>query len=58
MKEYVCIEVRGYQQVGEKIREYLENGWHLHTYQATGHESTNQNSHFLLFERDSAGSNQ
>lgn len=52
MKEYVCIEVAGPWDVADSIQEKLKDGWHLHTYQATGHESSNSNSHFLLFERD------
>ena len=52
MKEYVCVEVANYIQIAEKIKEYLENGWHLHTYQATGSETTRASTHYLLFERD------
>lgn len=52
MKEYICVEVVNYPQISDVTKEYLENGWHLHTYQATGHESSNTTSHFLLFERD------
>ncbi len=51
MKEYICVEVRHPLDVGVKIKEYLEKGWQLHTYQATGHESSDMNSHFLLFEK-------
>jgi len=51
MKEYVCVEVTHYTQIAEKIKEFLEKGWHLNTYQATGSESTRASTHYLLFER-------
>ncbi len=52
MKEYVCVEIPNPQIMAKAIHEFLEGGWTLHTYQATGHESSNSNSHFLLFERE------
>lgn len=52
MKEYVCVQVLSHGQIAEAIQEHLADGWRLHTYQATGHESSNSNSHFLLFERE------
>ena len=51
MKEYVCVEVSHYTQIVEKIKEYLENGWHLHTYQATVEIGLGTIVHFLLFEK-------
>ena len=49
MKEYECIQVKNHKKVAEKIQEYLMNGWHLHTYQATGQAALT--THYLLFER-------
>lgn len=50
MKEYECVEVGHHRDVGKTIREWLENGWHLHTYQATGRDVWIK--HYLLFERE------
>jgi hypothetical protein len=36
MKEYECVQVGHHKKVAEVIHEHLMNGWHLHTYQATG----------------------
>ena len=36
MKEYKCVEVTHHKDVGEVIAEYQNDGWTLHTYQATG----------------------
>jgi len=58
MMEYICVEVSNYSQIAEKTKEYLDKGWHLHTYQATGHADSDSSSHFLLFEKDSVSSNQ
>ncbi|MFC1958762.1 hypothetical protein ACFLV6_02480 [Chloroflexota bacterium] len=49
MKEYECIQVDHHKEITKKIQEYLMNGWHLHTYQATG--DANFVKHYLLFER-------
>jgi len=51
MKKYECVELTNYTQIAYTIKEYLENGWHLHTYQAVGHESTRSSTHYLLFEK-------
>jgi len=55
MKEYECVEVKHYNDVGKTIAEYLKNGWHLHTYQTAGLSGGPVLSfvnHYLLFERD------
>ena len=49
MKEYICVEVTHYSTIAEKIKEFLDKGWHLHTYQATGQAALI--THYLLFER-------
>jgi hypothetical protein len=49
MKEYECVQVGHHKKVAEVIREYLMNGWHLHTYQATGQAA--MVTHYLLFEK-------
>ncbi|MFC1963052.1 hypothetical protein ACFLVL_00295 [Chloroflexota bacterium] len=55
MKEYDCVEVNHHKDIGRIIREYQENGWHLHTYQTAGMGSVFGKSsvkHYLLFDRD------
>ena len=49
MKEYECVQVNHHKEIAKTIKEYLMNGWHLHTYQATGLGTTV--THYLLFER-------
>jgi hypothetical protein len=49
MKEYICIQVNHHKKIVEVINEYLANGWHLHTYQATGIGT--EVKHYLLFEK-------
>jgi hypothetical protein len=49
MKEYECVQVNHHKEIAKVVEEYLTNGWHLHTYQATGYGA--MVSHYLLFER-------
>ena len=49
MKEYVCVQVNHHKNIAKVIQEHLIDGWHLHTYQATGHRG--MITHYLLFER-------
>jgi hypothetical protein len=49
MKEYECVQVNHHKEIAKVTKQYLANGWHLHTYQATGY-GTNI-THYLLFER-------
>ncbi|MGD8565867.1 MAG: hypothetical protein PVF96_05925 [Candidatus Bathyarchaeota archaeon] len=49
MKEYTCVEVKHHKDIGEVIRDFAKNGWHLHTYQATGRDVWI--NHYLLFEK-------
>ena len=49
MKEYKCIQVNHHKKITQAIQEHLIDGWHLHTYQATGQAT--MTTHYLLFER-------
>ena len=49
MKEYECVRVGHHKKIAKVIQEHLMNGWHLHTYQATGQAALV--THYLLFER-------
>jgi len=49
MKEYLCIQVNHHKNIAEVAQEYVMQGWHLHTYQATGQGG--MITHYLLFER-------
>ena len=53
LKEYECVEVKHHSDVGRTIKEWQENGWRLHTYQATGTVgmATAFVNHYLLFEK-------
>ena len=54
MKEYHCVLEGHHKYIDTTIQQYLKNGWHLHTYQASAKgfflDGVN---HYLLFERDS-----
>jgi len=49
MKEYVCLQVNHHKHINKTIDEYQNQGWHLHTYQATGYGT--MIAHSLLFEK-------
>jgi len=49
LKEWKCVEIGHHKNVAEAIEDYQNEGWHLHTYQATGY-GTNV-KHYLLFEK-------
>ena len=49
VKEYECVQVNHHKEIAKVVKEYLTNGWHLHTDQATGLGTTV--THYLLFER-------
>jgi hypothetical protein len=53
LKEYECVEVKHHKDVGRTIKEWQENGWRLHTYQAVGNVAmaTAFVNHYLLFEK-------
>jgi len=36
MKNWECVQVGHHKNIGETIKEWQENGWRLHSYQATG----------------------
>ena len=50
MKEYICVKLDHHKKIADVIKEYMTNGWRLHTYQATGQAALT--THYLLFERD------
>jgi len=49
LKEYECVEVKNYKDIGKTIEEWQKNGWRLHTYSVTG--AMYEVRHYLLFER-------
>jgi hypothetical protein len=49
MKEYECVQANHHKKIAEVIKQHLIDGWHLHTYQATGQGA--MITHYLLFER-------
>lgn len=49
MKEYDCVQVNHHKKIAQVIQEHLIDGWHLHTYKATGQGA--MITHYLLFER-------
>jgi len=49
MKEYECVQVNHHNKISNVTRKYIVNGWHLHSYQATGQGA--MITHYLLFER-------
>ena len=57
MKQYECTQVNHHKDVGPTIEKYQNNGWHLHTYQATVANAsliTPVVYHYLLFEKDAS----
>jgi hypothetical protein len=54
LKDWECVEVKNHKDVGKTIKEWEENGWHLHTYSAAGSAGALITfvSHYLLFERE------
>jgi hypothetical protein len=49
LKEYDCIQVNHHKEVPSAIAEMQNQGWRLHTYQATGIGTDVK--HYLLFEK-------
>lgn len=49
MNEYECVQIDHHKKIAKVIEEYSTNGWHLHTYQATGQAAPT--THYLLFEK-------
>jgi len=49
VKEWECVQVSHHNDVGRTVEQRQENGWRLHTYQATGYGMDVK--HYLLFER-------
>jgi hypothetical protein len=54
MKEYICIEVKHHKDISKTLEEYQQQGWRLHTYQATATMVGLAAivSHYLLLEKD------
>ena len=53
MKEWECIELGHYKDIGRTIMEWEKNGWKLHAYQAQRTPAlVNPEYHYLLFERE------
>jgi hypothetical protein len=54
LKDWECVEVKQYKDVGKIIKEWEKNGWHLHTYSTSGTAGaiTSFINHYLLFERE------
>jgi hypothetical protein len=50
LKEWECVKVDHYQDIGKTIEEWQKKGWCLHTYACSQYEMGNLN-HYLLFER-------
>jgi len=55
LKEYECVRVDHYRDIGKTIEEYQKKGWRLHTYTCTQVRVAGDVNHYLLFERE-AGS--
>ncbi len=53
LKEWKCVLVGHHDNVGKVVEEWEKEGWHLHTYQATGTvgAATAFVNHYLLFEK-------
>jgi len=53
LKDWQCVEVKHNRDVGKTIKEWENNGWHLHTYSTAGSAGpmTSIINHYLLFER-------
>jgi len=51
LKEWECVLVDAYKDVGKTIKEWEKKGWRLHTYACAQYSPMNVN-HYLLFERE------
>jgi hypothetical protein len=52
LKEYECVQVKNYKDIGKTIEEWQKNGWHLHMYSCTQVGVGADAYHYLLFGRD------
>jgi hypothetical protein len=54
VKEYLCIELKHHKEIADTLEKYQEQGWRLHTYQATATMVglAPVVSHYLLVEKD------
>ena len=51
MKEYECVQVKNYKDVGKTIEEWQMNGWRLHMYSCAQVSVGADAYHYLLFRR-------
>ena len=51
MKEWECVYVDSYKNVGKTIENMEKNGWRLHTYWPINVGRGTDVDHYLLFER-------
>lgn len=49
MKEYECVQVGHLKDAGRTIDDWLQKGWRVHSYQATGYGTDVE--HYVLFEK-------
>ena len=49
LKDYACMQVNHNKEVPSAIADMQNQGWRLHTYQATGFGTDVK--HYLLFEK-------
>lgn len=49
MKQWQCVQVNNHNDIAQKIMEFQEKGWSLHTYQACPIAGTGTVKHYLLF---------
>jgi len=57
MKKYECVQVNHHKDIGATIDQYQQEGWHLHTYQATVSNASLLAPvvyHYLLFEKETS----
>ena len=56
LKDWECVEVKNHKDVGKTIKEWEENGWHLHTYSTAGSAGALVTfvNHYLLFEKETS----
>ena len=51
MKEWECVQVEDYKNIGAIIKGKQQNGWRLHTYACAQISVDAEANHYLLFEK-------
>jgi len=51
LKEYECVKVGDYKDIGTKIKYRQNDGWRLHTYACAQVSIGADAYHYLLFEK-------